>query len=74
MNIVEDPPCSKDDEERVVNAFVALILSYNQHFEGETSLLYVYPNDLNCDSLAICVTQMKLTEEYFLFFHLRCKK
>ena len=35
INITEDPPCGKDDEERVVNGFVTLILSYNQHFEGE---------------------------------------
>ena len=35
INIVEDPPCGNDDEERVVNGFVTLILSYNQHFEGE---------------------------------------
>ena len=35
INIIEDPPCGRDDEERVVNGFVTLILSYNQHFEGE---------------------------------------
>ena len=33
VNIVEEPPCGKDDEERVVNAFVPMILSFNQHFE-----------------------------------------
>ena len=35
VNTVEDPPCGKDDEDTLVNAFVTLILSYNQHFEGE---------------------------------------
>ena len=35
VNIVEEPPCGKDDEDRVVNAFVPMILSFNQHFEGE---------------------------------------
>ena len=35
VNTVEDPPCSADDEESVVNAFVTLILSFNQHFQGE---------------------------------------
>ncbi|CAB3980984.1 NCK-interacting with SH3 domain-like [Paramuricea clavata] len=33
VNTVENPPCSKDDEDTLVNAFVTLILSYNQHFE-----------------------------------------
>jgi hypothetical protein len=35
INTVEDPLCERDDEERIINAFVPLILSFNQHFDGE---------------------------------------